>query len=130
MKIEIATLGSQVYTDITQWIKFRGVEWSLNQVDSAKSGRNLSSDMQRKKLADKEKLAISCVPLTTREKRSLTALLKPEWLTVKVTTDDMTDDPVTEYFTMYCGATISAAYLIRKKNRELWENFKFSLIEK
>lgn len=113
-------------TDITSYIKYQGVQWSLNSIDAEGSGRNLNGLMQRKKIADKNKFEISCRALTTREMALLNNLLSGQYVSVEYTTNTGTLT-----FTMYPGATIKAAvFIIRDDGTEVWDGYSFSLIER
>lgn len=126
MKIEIAVYGSSTYTDITDMVKFQGVNWSSNSVDAPNAGRSLDGIMHRKLIGFKDKFEIQCIQLTTTQLDTLTTLLEHEWLTVKITTSSGTVSR-----TMYPGATIKSAFCIKRADgTELWDGYAFSLIEK
>ena len=126
MKIEIAVLGSNAYTDVTDMVKFQGLSWSSNSVDAPNAGRSLDGYMNRKLIGFKDKFELTCVQLTTTQLDTLTSLLEHEWLTVRVTTNTGTVSR-----TMYPGATIKSAFCIKRADgTELWDGFSFSLIEK
>lgn len=113
-------------TDITEYIKFGGIAWSLNSVDAEGAGRNLNGEMQRKLVALKHKFEVTCVPLTNAQRETIATLLSNQWLTVVYTP---TGGSASTY-TMYCGSTVKASYLIKKDNQDLWDGFSFSLIQK
>lgn len=126
MKIEIAVYGTSTYTDITDMVKFQGVNWSSNSVDAPNAGRSLDGIMHRKLIGFKDKFEIQCIQLTTNQLDTLTTLLEHEWLTVRITTSTGTVSR-----TMYPGATVKAAFCIKRKDgTELWDGYAFSLIEK
>lgn len=126
MKIELSYDNGTTYTDITDLIKFQGVNWSSNSVDAPNAGRSLDAMMNRKLIGFKDKFECQCVPLTTNQLDALTTLLEHEWFKVKVTT---TTGTVTR--DMYPGATIKAAYCIHYADgTEMWDGYSFSLIEK
>ena len=113
-------------TDITDMVKFQGVNWSSNSVDAPNAGRSLDAIMHRKLIGFKQKYEIQCVPLTTVQMTALNALLAREWLSVRVVTNS---GEVTR--TMYPGATVKAQFCImRDTGLELWDGFGFSLIER
>ena len=124
-KVEIKAYGGANYTDITSYIKEKGITWSFNSVDADGAGRSLDGTMHRKQIAIKNKLEIQCRPLTTSEMDALTTLLANEWLSCKIT-----DASGSTEFKCYRGATVSTGILVSyTTTRELWGNFKFSLIE-
>lgn len=125
MKLEIKPSSGDTYTDVTAMVKEKGISWSFNSVDADGAGRSLDGVMHRIQIAIKNKLEVTCVPLTSTQMKALRDLLANEWLTIRVTTDDGT--PVT--FTGYRGATLSTAVLRSYGNKELWGGMKFSLIE-
>lgn len=125
MTIEIGVYGSGSYTDITDMVKFQGLNWSSNSVDAPNAGRSLDGIMHRKLIGFKDKFELQCVPLTTSQLDTLTTLLEHEWLSVRITTNTGT---VTRK--MYPGATIKSAYCIKRSwGEELWDGYGFSLIE-
>lgn len=112
-------------TDITGYIKQRGVKWGRNDVDGPNAGRNLSGKMIRDRVATKIRLDIACRPLTGAEHTQLMKLLLPERITVTY------DDPLYGYVSkvMYAN-NHSSDYLIERKNgTEYWHNVGFPLIE-
>lgn len=111
-------------TDITQYIRHRGVKWSRNDVDGPNAGRNLSGTMIRDRVATKIRLDISCRPLTNAEHTALMNLLLPDRVTVSY--DDPCDGFVTKV--MYAN-NHSSEYLLPTRVTEYWHNVSFPLVE-
>jgi len=112
-------------TDISSYVKEKGLSWSLNSIDANGAGRNLNGEMQRKLVALKNKLEVQCRPLLNTEKDALATLLSNQWLTVVVTTSSGTST-----YTMYPSATVKGSVLMVKGGIEYWDGVSFSLIEK
>ena len=127
MKVEVKVYGSadSTYVDLTEYIKKGGVTWSFPSVDADGAGRSLDGIMHRKQIAIKNKLEFECVPLTSTQLKSLRTLFENEWLTARITTN-----AETVVFDGYRGATMSSAIAVSYNNKDLWGEFKFSLIEK
>lgn len=125
MTVEIRPYGtSGRYTDITNLIANKGITWSFNSVDADGAGRSLDGIMHRKQIAIKNKLEITCRPMTSTEVESLRTLLANEWLDVK-----FTDNAEVTTFKGYRGANVSTAVLVSHNNKDMWGGLKFSLIE-
>ena len=125
MTVEIRPYGtSGRYTDITNLIANKGITWSFNSVDADGAGRSLDGIMHRKQIAIKNKLEITCRPMTSTEVEELRTLLANEWLDVK-----FTDNAEVITFKGYRGANVSTAVLVSHNNKDMWGNLRFSLIE-
>ena len=111
-------------TDITKYIRHRGVKWSRNDVDGPNAGRNLSGTMIRDRVATKIRLDVNCKPLTDEEHSRLMNILSPD--RVSVSYDDPCDGFVTKI--MYAN-NHSSEYLMRTRATEYWYNVSFPLIE-
>ena len=128
MKIELSTNNGTSYTDISRFVAQGSPKWDINSVDADGAGRSLDGVMHRIQIGHKEKYAIKCIPMGTTDLNGLLAILKNEWLLVRVTTST---GVVTK--TMYSGATKSATLYTDKGGtgaNELWEGFSFTLIER
>ena len=126
MRVELKVYGSadSTYVDITDLIKKNGVTWSFPSVDADGAGRSLDGIMHRKQIAIKNKLEFECIPLTSTQLLALKTLLANEWLTARITTN-----AEVVVFKGYRGATMSTAIAVSVNNRDLWEDFGFSVIE-
>lgn len=125
MTVEIRPYGtSGRYTDITNLIANKGITWSFNSVDADGAGRSLDGIMHRKQIAIKNKLEITCRPMTSTEVEELRTLLANEWLDVK-----FTDNAEVTTFKGYRGANVSTAVLVSHNNKDMWSGLRFSLIE-
>ena len=124
MKIEAMPFGGTTYTDLTPFVKEKGVTWSFNSVDADGAGRSLDGVMHRKQIAIKDKIELECRPLTSTELKTIRTLLENEWLTVRITTN-----AETVVFKGYRGATLSAAALVTYNNRDMWGNLRIAFIE-
>lgn len=73
------TIGS---LDITNYVAVDGYDWEQNDIDSANSGRDMNGNMRRKVIARKDKLAVTCRPLSEAKLSSLFSALKKKYVTV------------------------------------------------
>ena len=113
-------------TNITDYIAYRGVKWSRNDIDGPNAGRNMSGEMIRDRVSTKIRLDITCRPLLGYEHQALLNLLMPEFVTV--TYDDPLYGRVSKI--MYAN-NHSSEYCIKKRNgREYWHNVSFPLVER
>jgi len=117
-------------TDITPYVGFGGIEWTRNDIDGANAGRTISGLMIRDRIATKDKIKVTCRPLTTEELTTVLTALEPEYLSVSYT-NPRTGSSVTK--TMYCSSVPVAFSLCRDSNattNDLWGGIAFSLIER
>lgn len=124
MKLEVKPHGGSTYTDLTPFVKEKGITWSFNSVDADGAGRSLDGIMHRKQIGIKDKLEVVCVPMTSTDMKVIRDLLANEWLDVRVTTNA---EVVT--FLGYRGATLSTAILVSYNNKDMWDGLKMSFIE-
>lgn len=112
-------------TDITKYIKYQGVTFSRNDVESPDSGRTLDGLMHRGRVAVKERMDITTKPLTKAQVSTLLTLLYPETITVTVNPYPKTNTVAT--MTMYSNS-VKTTYLIHRTNDDIQE-ISFPLIE-
>jgi len=116
-------------TDISNLIAFKGLKWSRNDVDGANSGRSLNGNMIRDFVTTKDKLEITCRPLTSAELSALLTLVEPTQNNqgqMSVTYPSPRGTNVTK--TMYMS-NVPASYLINKGATGLWGGVTIHLIE-
>lgn len=123
LKVYIKPYGGSTYTEITDLIKEKGITWSINSVDADGAGRSLDGVMIRKQIAQKDKLEITCRPMTSTEFKNLRDILNNDWLMVK-----MVDDAETIEYKCYRGAALTTAVLVSFTAVQKWNGTKFSLI--
>lgn len=111
--------------DITPFVAFKGLAYSLNDVDAPNTGRSMDATMHRGRVASKIRLDITCRPLKTSEVSTVLQAIYPEWVTV-VFTDPRSGSNVTK--TMYSNNR-KANFLITKGGYDLWTLDAFPLIE-
>ena len=116
------TIGS---TDITKWIKSGGITFSRNDVEAPDAGRDLSGLMHRGRVAIKEKMEISTVPMSKTEVAALQALIEPE--TFSVTVDPYPATNASKTMTMYSN-NVKTTYIIHRTDDEI-QSLTFPLIE-
>lgn len=122
MTVEIKN-SSNNWVDITPYIAFGGLTFSRNDVDAPDAGRSMDGLMHRGRVAVKEKMNITTIPLTKAESSSLQTLLYPETISVKVTPYPRTNAAHT--MSMYSN-NVKVSYLIANNDMQ---TLSFPLIE-
>lgn len=118
----IFKIGDQDFTHI---LVEGGLRWSRNDLDAEGAGRSLDGVMQRKRVAVKRKLAVSCLRLDTPTIMALNQALYPQF--VRVTFLDPVEGITTRTF---YGSTVEAATQIVIDGETYWEGTSFNLIER
>lgn len=102
-----------------------GIRWSRNDLDAEGAGRSLDGVMQRKRVAVKRKLTISCVRLDTQSMMELNRALYPQFITVTFL------DPIEGIVTRsFYGSSVEATTQVVIEGKTYWEGTSFSLIER
>ena len=124
MKVEIKNSSNQ-WVDITPYIAFQGLTFSVNSIDAPDAGRDMSGLMHRGMIAIKEKMNIQTNQLTKSQASTLITLLLPQSFEVRVTPYPQTNAAKT--MTMYSN-NVKTTYTIKCANDELM-SLSFPLIE-
>ena len=124
MKVEIKNASNQ-WIDITPYIAFQGLTFSVNSIDAPDAGRDMSGLMHRGMIAIKEKMNIQTIQLTKSQASTLITLLLPQSFEVRVTPYPQTNAAKT--MTMYSN-NVKTTYTIKCANDEL-VSLSFPLIE-
>lgn len=124
MKVEIKNSSNQ-WIDITPYIAFQGLTFSVNSIDAPDAGRDMSGLMHRGMIAIKEKMNIQTIQLTKSQASTLITLLLPQSFEVRVTPYPQTNAAKT--MTMYSN-NVKTTYTIKCANDELM-SLSFPLIE-
>lgn len=126
MTIEIYDYMNSSWVDITPFIKYQGVTFSRNDVDSPGAGRDMAGLMHRGRVASKEKMNISSVPLTKAQSAMIQTLLFPETILVRVNPYPRTNSSQTFY--MYTN-NVKTQYLQHTEDGDDIQEISFPLIE-
>lgn len=125
--LKVRTYGSTgAYFDISPYIKLEGVQWSINPIDAADSGRDQSGKMHRAMIGQWRRLDVSLIPLPKTTLTSILQATQAEWL--EVVFDDL-QTGASYTGKMYRGATLSATHKIHKGNVSYWVGSVLELIE-
>ena len=124
MKVEIKNSSNQ-WIDITPYIAFQGLTFSVNSIDAPDAGRDMSGLMHRGMIAIKEKMNVQTIQLTKSQASTLINLLLPQSFEVRVTPYPQTNAAKT--MTMYSN-NVKTTYTIKCANDELM-SLSFPLIE-
>ena len=126
MTIEIYDYTNSSWVDITPFIKYQGVTFSRNDVDSSGAGRDMAGNMHRGRVASKEKMNISSVPITKAQSAMIQTLLFPETILVRVNPYPRTNSSQTFY--MYSN-NVKTQYLQHTEDDDDIQEISFPLIE-
>ena len=126
MTIEIYDYSNSTWFDLTPFIKFQGVSFSLNSIDSPDAGRDMSGLMHRGMVAIKEKMNVNTVALTREQSAKIYSLLMPETILVRVNPYPRTN--AVQTMNMYSN-NVKTTYLIHRDNGEDIQELSFPLIE-
>lgn len=126
MTIEIYDYTNSSWVDITPFIKYQGVTFSRNDVDAPNAGRDMSGTMHRGRVASKEKMNITSIPLTRAQSARIQTLLFPETILVRVNPYPRTNSSQTFY--MYSN-NVKTQYLQYKEDGDDIQEISFPLIE-
>lgn len=111
--------------DFTDIIAEGGLAWSRNDLDASGAGRSMDGVMQRKRVAVKRKLSVSCLRMDTKTMIFLNESLYPQF--VKVTYLDPIDGVITRTF---YGSTVESTTQTVIDGKTYWDGTTFSLIER
>lgn len=125
MTLEIYDNAISDWVDITPYIAWQGLTFSRNDVDAPNAGRDMSGLMHRGRVASKEKMNVTTIPLTKAQISRIQTLLFPETILVRVTPYPRTNSAA--IFSMYCN-NVKDTYLINRGYEEL-HSLSFPLIE-
>lgn len=127
MLLELKSMTASEWWDITSLIADEGFQYALNGVDGPSSGRSeLTGDMDRDKVADKDRLDVSLIPLTQAETERLFPLLREEFIQAR-------------YLSPYEGIVLKTVYSNNTPatcaqqypdGSVLWKGVRFPLIER
>ena len=126
-QIKVRQYGSSgAYTDLTPYLAFGGLKWSMQSIDAAGSGRDTQDGlMHRALIAYKVRLDCTCKPLEVTDASTVLTAIKPEWLEV-VYFDPQTGSSQTKK--MYSN-NIPATFCIQHGTNQYWTGITFPLIE-
>ena len=126
MKVEIFDSSINDYYDITPFIAWQGLTFSLNSVDSPDAGRDMTGLMHRGMIAIKEKMNVQTVQLTRAQVSKFMSLLSPAQFYVRVTPYPNTNSA--KIMTMYSN-NVKNTYVIHRASGEDLQSLSFPLIE-
>lgn len=113
------------WIDITKYIKFQGLTFSRNDIESSNAGRDSAGKMHRGRIAIKEKNKISTVPLNNTETAYLHSLIQAEMFQVRMNPYPMTN--AQKSWTCYTN-NVETSYIMSEGTDNLWQ-MSFPLVE-
>lgn len=111
-------------TDFAGYVATGGYGWERNDVDAPDSGRDLSGVMRRRIVARKDKLDITCRPLSATELSTLVSALTSPTVSVTYTVPGSG----TRTATMY-NSKKAAGIVQDFGSKAVYKDVKFNLIE-
>ncbi len=112
--------------DAAPFIKADGYKWKSEDLHDESTGRTMDGTMHVSRIATKDQLDCTCIPMCEADARALLLALKryPEfWVTYE---SPECDEPRTAVF--YCSSR-NAEFLMHIRGVKWWQNIKFTLIE-
>lgn len=125
MTVEFSANGTS-WTDITPYIAWQGLTFSLNSVDAPDAGRDMAGLMHRGMIAIKEKMNIQTIPLTKARVASMFTYLQLDAFYVRVTPYPNTNAAKTLH--VYTN-NVKTSYIIHRTSGEDYQSLSFPLIE-
>ena len=112
--------------DIAKIIKFKGIKWTRNDIDSANAGRTLDGDMNRGRVCQKIKMEISCIDVTQPTAVKLLNIINPEYVVVHYF-DPLFGERIVQFYSnnvpaTFCGQATDESLL--------WCDLSFPLVER
>ena len=114
--------------DITPFIAFEGLKYSVSDLDSEETTRTLDGDLMRFRVATKVRWDVPCKPLRTSEVMQLFEWLKPGFVSLKAT-DLMFGLRAAQFYSNNNNISLKVSSLT-DDNDMLWEGLTFPLIER
>ena len=125
--VQVRPYGSSgSYFNLTPYIFFEGVKWSINPIDSSDAGRTQDGKMHRALIGEWRRLDLTMKPMTFSDIHTVLDNTKGEWLDVKFT-DLQTGSNTARK--MYRGATLTATHKIQRGSTQYWSGMVIELIE-
>lgn len=126
MTVEIFDSSTNDYFDITPWIAWQGLTFSLNSIDAPDAGRDMTGLMHRGMIAIKEKMNINTIQLTRAQVAKMMSLLASPQFLVRVNPYPNTNS--VKIMTMYSN-NVKNTYVIHRASGEDLQSLSFPLIE-
>ena len=111
-------------TDFSSYVATGGYAWERNDIDAPNSGRDLMGNMRRRVIARKDKLQITCRPLTPTQLDTLTEKLTSGTVSVTYTVPGSGNRTSTFY-----NSQKSAGIIQDLGSVMTYQDVKFNLIE-
>lgn len=124
MKIEVEYNSSWV--DITKYIKYEGAEFGRHDVEAPSAGRTIDGKMHRNRVAIKERVDLSTVPIDNTVTALLHSYILPETVRFRITPYPSTNAP--KIMTVYSNE-VKTHYLIHRADGRDIYTMTFPLVE-
>lgn len=125
MTFQIYDESRAMYVDILPLIRYKGIKYTRNDIDSENAGRSLDGLMHRGRIAIKVKLDITCRSLSSEEVTLLFKLIKPEYVMVRYV-DPLDGLTVRTFYSNNVPATFC---MVAPDGTAWWDDIQFPLIE-
>ena len=112
--------------DFARVIKYKGIKWTRNDIDSSNAGRTLSGLMNRGRVTTKIKLEVTCLPVPQNVANTILMLVYPEYVKVHYV------DPLFgERLVQFYSNNVPATFCIQATDDSLlWDEISFPLVER
>lgn len=111
--------------DVSSYVEADGFEWERNDIDAPNAGRDMNGTMRRKILTTKDKLSITCKPITTAQLSSLVAALAPNTVSVTYYCPGTASNRTATFYT----SKVQSGIVMDLGTSVLLKDIKFDLIE-
>lgn len=109
--------------DMIPYLVENGFKWQRQDVDGEEAGRTMDATMHRDRITIKDRLDITCLPLSTADAKRVLTAIEPEFVTVEYTSPRYGDVQRQMY-----SNNIPATYC--NTVTDMWEGISFPLIER
>lgn len=122
------TWPDAAFKELTPYIAFEGLQWSVQGVEAHNSGRTQDSNMHINRVGIKVRLDVNCTPLSADNMKTVlqTIKLSQVWLAVRYYDPQEGAYRVAKMYTN----NISSKFLkMNKDGTSYWQGLQFPLIE-
>lgn len=112
--------------DFAKVIKYKGIKWTRNDIDSSNAGRNLAGTMNRGRVVTKIKLEVTCIAVPQEIAHSILSIIQEEYLTVHYV-DPLWGERNVEFY----SNNVPATFCVQATDGSyLWDEISFPLVER
>lgn len=113
--------------NILPYVTEGGIKYSRNDVEADDAGRTMDALMHRGRVAIKDRVDITCMPLTQSATQTIMGLILPEYVTVEWDFHPIYGTVTKTYYSNNVPATCATIY---EDGTALWDEITFPLVER